>query len=148
MSDNWFYWFTSNWFSLQGQGSGGISIDAGTGNATVKGSTVQLQCGAATVLSLNNATGTTFDTGGGGINIIGAAGRTIQASSANLTVQSGQVGNILTLKSDPDQAVVLEGNSLTLNGTSMTAPSAGGSSGSYLQVMINGVNYKIALLDV
>lgn len=79
----------------------------------------------------------------------------ILTSSGNMNITSvGSVGtgdvnitakNRAKLSANPSQAVVLEGNSIELNGSSLLSPSAGSISGQHLQVIVNGATYYIEL---
>ncbi len=118
-------------------------------NATIK-------CSGAGSVNLNLDSSASAGTGNitlkpkGVVSVLGTTAQTIQSADQSMTVRagaSGVGGCVLTLKSSPDQAIILEGNSLTLNGSSLVVPSSSGSSGNHLQVQINGVNYVIALLN-
>jgi hypothetical protein len=84
-------------------------------------------------------------------------GNAINTGTGNITISAtGSSGtgdinitakNRATLTANPSQAVVLEGNSIELNGASLISGSAGGNSGNYLQLIINGSTYYIALLN-
>ena len=96
------------------------------------------------MISANSATGVTFDTGGGGLQIIGASTRTFKTTAADLVVEG--FGD-LTLKSGDD--VIIEPLSATgdlvFNGTNIEAVASSGTSGKYLRILLNGSYYKIAL---
>ena len=53
--------------------------------------------------------------------------------------------NRATLTANASQAVVLEGNSIELNGASLISPSAGSTTGTFLQLIINGTTYYVEL---
>jgi hypothetical protein len=87
-------------------------------------SAVQLNMSSCGTASL---TATDPSTGGGGFLTIDNAGVTLAASSGNCDI---------TTPTD-----------LVLNGTNLSSISAGGSSGNYLRIKLNGTYYKIALLQ-
>lgn len=106
------------------------------------------------------------DTPDGEVNVLrpidlstGSTGliKTSGTGSVNLTLDattSAGTGDIniiaknrATITADPAQAVVLEGNSIELNGASLVSVSAGSPTGTYLQLIINGTTYYVALLN-
>ena len=74
---------------------------------------------------------------------------------ANLTYSNGIDTQPLTISSNhrieitasSSQAIQLNSNSIELNGSSLISPSAGSATGTYLQLIINGSTYYLALLN-
>lgn len=80
-------------------------------------------------------------------NPVGSASiitHTDNISSLPLQITSNQR---VEISASPAQAIQLNSNSIELNGASLLVPSAGGNSGQFLQVMVNGTNYVINLLN-
>ena len=107
--------------------SGGMSVNG------IGFTRTDLSSSASSSLSLNN------DSASGGV---------IQFQNAintnPLQIISDQR---IEISANPSQAIQLNSNSIELNGSSLVVPSSSGTIANYLQIMINGNNYVIALLN-
>ena len=134
--------------------TGQIGFTGPTGNQNLAQTLAIGNIAGATGINMNNQNITNV------LNIVGptGVGQDLNISSSNnITISAtGSSGtgdinitakNRATLTANPSQAVVLEGNSIELNGASLISGSAGGNSGNYLQLIINGSTYYIALLN-
>jgi hypothetical protein len=82
-------------------------------------------------------------------------GNNIRTTSSDMTITSAtssgtgrmtlQSKEKLILSAEPTHAVELNGNSIEITSISALVPSAGGNSGNFLQIKINGTNYCIEL---
>jgi hypothetical protein len=118
--------------------SGEITITNSAGSGDININTdgqIYLRDGANTILTLSSAVGATFD---GNINIIGASTRKIEATGAGLTMKSA-----VDLNFEPEDTA----GKLNFTGTALQASTSASSSGQFLIVWLNGVQYKIDLLN-
>jgi hypothetical protein len=81
------------------------------------------------------------------LNVFASPSNTIsQAGDWSIVGTSFQSSNAVTLGSTAGNTIIQAGATLRFN--SSTAASAGGGAGQYLNINVNGTNYKIALLNV
>jgi hypothetical protein len=136
------------------------SIVRATGNNNVDGS-LQFQV-AENATSTNPSLLTYIECNGGNVDVdirkpLDMNGNNITTSSSNMTITtapSSGFGNITItakgqakLSSSPLTAVIIEGETLELNGSLMIAGTAGSATGDFLQITVNGTPYAIPLLS-
>jgi hypothetical protein len=110
--------------------------------------------------SVNGTVSETFNFNGGqnennSFRPLDMNGNAIRTTSGDMSINSAtssgtgrmtlQSKEKLILGADPGHAVELNGNSIEVTSASALVPSAGGASGNFLQIRVNGTNYCIEL---
>jgi hypothetical protein len=84
------------------------------------------------------------------VDLVGSQAGLVKVSgtgSTNLTVDASSSAGTGSIILNTKNGTAGSGNGLRLTGNTLTAPTAGGNSGQHLCITINGVVYKISLLN-